>query len=198
MTTNASPFDLSGGHPALDFVNTLDERPFPEPVENLADYADLVGFTELTGLVAPGQAKALRKLARAGHAHIARRARQLRERLYEMLTAQQQRKTVPPRTLQALSAAIREARAAQVLSVSNGRSMAGYDWLSPHAAEVPLHACAIAIEDLLTGAERARIRKCGAEDCEVYFIDRSKGRRRHWCSMTNCGNREKQRRWRAS
>src|SRR5262249_21132942 len=122
----------------------------------------------------------------------------LREHLYETLTALRQQKTIPPRTLRALTAAIREARAAQVLTASKGRSVASYSWRSPHAAEAPLHACALAIEDLLTGADRARIRKCGAGDCEVYFIDLSKGRRRHWCSMNNCGNREKQRRWRAS
>ena len=198
MTANADPFDLSGGHPALDFVNTLDERPFPEPIENLASYTDLVRFAALTGLVATRQARALRKLAAADHAPVARRARQLRAHLYDMLTALRQRKAVPSRTLQAITAAIREARAARVLTASKGEAIFGYDWRSPHAAEVPLHACALAIEDLLTTADRSRVRKCGAGDCEVYFIDRSKGRRRHWCSMTNCGNREKQRRWRAN
>ena len=49
MTRNKNRFDWSGGHPALDFVNTLDERPFPTPVENLADYGDLVRFAEVTG-----------------------------------------------------------------------------------------------------------------------------------------------------
>jgi predicted RNA-binding Zn ribbon-like protein len=197
MSANA-PFDLSGGHSALDFVNTLDERPFPEPIEYLADYTALVRFTALTGLIAPGQAKALHKPAGADHAGITRRARQLREQLYGMLTALRQRKAVPPRTVQALTAAIREARTARVLKVANGETIAGYEWQSPHAAEVPLHACALAIEDLLTGADRTRIRKCGAGDCEVFFLDKSKGRRRHWCSMKNCGNREKQRRWRAN
>ena len=123
MTANADPFDLSGGHPALDFVNTLDERPFPEPIENLESYTDLVRFAALTGLVATGQARALRKLAAADHAPVARRARQLREHLYGMLTAVRQRKAVPPRTLQAITAAIREARAARVLTVSRGEAI---------------------------------------------------------------------------
>ena len=39
MSDRAGPFDWSGGHPALDLVNTLDERPFPSPIENLATYA---------------------------------------------------------------------------------------------------------------------------------------------------------------
>lgn len=198
MAATVNPFDWSGGHPALDFVNTLDERPFPARTENLADYADLVRFTELAGLVAPKQASQLRKLAAADHARIARRARELREQLYGLLTALHRRKAIPRGNLRVITTAIREARAARELVVSNGPSIARHDWLSPRTPEVPLHACAIAIEDLLTSADRKRIRKCGAGDCEVYFIDRSKGRRRHWCSMKNCGNREKQRRWRAA
>jgi len=197
MIATVNPFDWSGGHPALDFVNTLDERPFPAPIENLAGYADLVRFTELAGLLTPAQARQLRKHAAANHARIARRARELREQLYVVLTAWHRRKAIPPGCLRAITAAIREARAARELAISNGPSIARHDWLSPHAAEMPLHACAIAIEDLLIGADRRRVRKCGAGDCEVYFIDRSKGHRRHWCSMQNCGNREKQRRWRA-
>jgi predicted RNA-binding Zn ribbon-like protein len=197
MTANAHPFDLSGGHPALDFVNTLDERPFRAPIENLADYADLVRFAELTGLLTRGQASALRRAASVDQPPVAKRARQLREHVYDVLTAWQQRKAIPPRPLEAISIAIREARAARGLKIVSGESIANHEWLAPHAPEVPIHACALAIEDLLTGADRTRIRKCGADDCKVYFIDHSKGRRRHWCSMANCGNREKQRRWRA-
>ena len=197
MIATVNPFDWSGGHPALDFVNTLDERPFPAPIENLAGYADLVRFTELAGLLTPAQARRLRKHAVANHANIARRARELREQLFVVLTAWHRRKAIPPDSLRAITAAIREARAARELAVSNGPSIARHDWLSPRAAEMPFHACAIAIEDLLIGADRRRIRKCSAGDCEVYFIDRSKGHRRHWCSMQNCGNRAKQRRWRA-
>ena len=198
MTATVNPFDWSGGHPALDFVNTLDERPFPAPIENLAGYADLVRFTELAGLVAPAQARQLRKLAASDHARIARHARELREQVYATLTALHRRKAIPAGSLRALTAAFREARAARELTASSGSSIARHDWLSPHAPEIPLHACAIAIEDFLTSADRRHVRKCGALDCEVYFIDRSKGRRRHWCSMKNCGNREKQRRWRAT
>src|SRR5262252_6735112 len=112
MIATVNRFDWSGGHPALDFVNTLDERPFPAPIENLAGYADLVRFTELAGLVTPAQARQLRKHAMANHARIARRARELREQLYVVLTAWHRRKAIPPDGLQAIAAAIRAARAA--------------------------------------------------------------------------------------
>jgi len=38
------------GHPALDFVNTLGERPFDRPIENLATYRDLVRFAQAAAL----------------------------------------------------------------------------------------------------------------------------------------------------
>ena len=41
MAAAVNPFDWSGGHPALDFVNTLDERPLPAPIENLAGFFNL-------------------------------------------------------------------------------------------------------------------------------------------------------------
>ena len=192
------PFDWSGGHPALDFVNTLDERPLPEPVERLASYAELVRFAELAGIITPAQAKRLRKASRPGSARVAKDARKLREQLFAVLTAAHRGRKPPPGSLLGLTAAINKAHAARLLAGSNGACIISYDWASSHEVELPLHACALVIADLLTGEDRTRIRKCGASDCDVYFIDRSKGHRRHWCSMRNCGNREKQRRWRGS
>jgi predicted RNA-binding Zn ribbon-like protein len=196
MKNDRNRFDWSGDHSALDFVNTLDERPLREPIENLAAYSDLVSFTELAGLISPGQARLLRKLSGPAPAQVVRRARKLREELFEALTVLRGRQAIPPRALRAIAAAIHRAHAARALSASRGERFAQYDWTSPQAADVPLHACALAIEDLLIATDRSRIRKCGAPDCDVYFIDKSKARRRHWCSMSNCGNREKQRRWR--
>jgi predicted RNA-binding Zn ribbon-like protein len=198
MPKGKDRFDWSGGHAALDFVNTLDERPLPEPIENLADYPELVGFTAIAGLITPAHARDLRKLSGIAPTDVVRRARKLREDVFEALTALRRGRTVPSATLRRITDAVRGAHAARTLSISTGGRLARHGWASPRAADIPLHACALAIEDLLTGADRARIRKCGAGDCEVYFIDRSKSRRRHWCSMTNCGNREKQRRWRAT
>lgn len=190
-------FDWNGGHPALDFVNTLDERPSGEPVENLDTYASLVGFTEQAGLIDDLTATRLHRLSGSRCSLIVERARQLRERFHEILAASHRGNALPQEALRAIGVALRHAHAARALVAATGSRIADHDW-SPRTADVPLHACAIAIEDLLLTADRSRIRKCGAADCDVYFIDTSKGNRRHWCSMSNCGNREKQRRWRGS
>ena len=62
MSGRANPFEWSGGHPALDLVNTLDERPSPSPIENLATYRDLTRFAALAGLVDRRTAARLQQL----------------------------------------------------------------------------------------------------------------------------------------
>lgn len=197
MGNRSNSFEWSGGHPALDLVNTVDERPFDAPIENLATYGDLVRFAELAGLIERPLATTLRDRASPVCARVARRARELREHLYKVLTAMHEAKPIPQTDLNAIGAAIRAAHAARLLVGSPSTTLVGHKWAPSSGVEAPLHACALAIERLLSETERDRIRKCGARDCEVYFIDTSKSQRRRWCCMKNCGNREKQKRWRS-
>jgi predicted RNA-binding Zn ribbon-like protein len=231
MTDRANPFEWSGGHPALDLVNTLDERPSPSPIENLATYRDLTRFAALAGLVDRRTAARLEQFDSPG-SHIVKRARQLREHLHDVLAAANARQPARQSDLDALSAAIQAAHAARTLVTSPSpgperfpakrtpvrvkktrqiknleprsdpigteKALADRRWSPALAREIPLHACSLAIERLLVDEQRKRIRKCGAADCDVYYLDTSKGHRRQWCSMKGCGNREKQRRWRCA
>ena len=194
----ANPFEWSGGHPALDLVNTLDERPSPTPIENLATYQDLTRFAALAGLIDRRTAARLQRLDSRSGSHVVKRARKLREHLHDVLAAANSGRPARQADLDALSAAIQAAHAAQTLVSSPSPGLANRRWSPALAHEIPLHACSLAIECLLVDEERKRIRKCGASDCDVYYLDTSKGRRRQWCSMQGCGNREKQRRWRSA
>src|SRR5215467_7833613 len=81
------PFELSGGHPALDFVNSLDNR-FAEdgPVELLRDYEDLLRFAEQSQLLDAQRARLLaRSVNPAGAARALRAARELREAMAAVL-----------------------------------------------------------------------------------------------------------------
>ena len=44
---------------------------------------------------------------------------------------------------------------------------------------------------LLNDTVPERIKRCGGEDCVLFFVDRSKAASRAWCSMRTCGNRHK-------
>ena len=192
------PFEWSGGHPALDLVNTLDERPSPAPIENLATYHDLTRFAALAGLIDRRTAARLQRLDSRSGSPIAKRARKLREHLHDVLAAAHSGRPARQPDLDALSAEIQAAHAARTLVASPSPGLANRRWSPALTHEIPLHACSLAIECLLVDEDRKRIRKCSASDCDVYYLDTSKGRRRQWCSMKGCGNREKQRRWRSA
>ena len=90
-------FDLSGGHPALDLVNTLDDR-FAEtgPVELLTDYGGLLRFAQQTELLQPRQVRLLTKSVKPQAAAGAlRSARELREALAAALYGSLERRPPP-------------------------------------------------------------------------------------------------------
>jgi predicted RNA-binding Zn ribbon-like protein len=59
----------------------------------------------------------------------------------------------------------------------------GLDWL--------LAAVARSGAEIVAEGARARLRVCANPRCDLYFYDKSRTRRRRWCSMAVCGNRSK-------
>ncbi|MEA3174382.1 MAG: hypothetical protein QOF42_1793, partial [Gammaproteobacteria bacterium] len=77
------PFQLFGGHAALDLVNTLDNRFVASgTIELLSGYEDLLNFVEQSGLLESGQVRRLARRAGSGAASkLMRQVRELREAL---------------------------------------------------------------------------------------------------------------------
>jgi predicted RNA-binding Zn ribbon-like protein len=199
-------YDLCGGHPALDFVNSLDNR-FREdgPIDLLADYADLLRFTEQTQLL---DSRQVRRLANSTNPRTATRtlrsARELREAMAAALYANVDGR--PPlatvvRTLEGYfhnASRHRELRWEQPPQHSDGRPVLGWDWGRFETnVELPLWILAQAASQLMMSDAMKRIRACGAETCRWLFLDTSKNHTRRWCNMKVCGNRMKARRFQA-
>lgn len=55
----------------------------------------------------------------------------------------------------------------------------------------------LAIERLQSRGAWPRLKACTDEGCQWAFFDTTRNRSRTWCSMEECGNREKTRRYRA-
>ena len=55
----------------------------------------------------------------------------------------------------------------------------------------------LAMELVQTLGAWPRVKACAADDCQWAFYDASRNRSRTWCSMEECGNREKTRRYRS-
>ncbi len=185
MTT---AFQLIGGHPALDLVNTLDWRFRKEgPEELLKSYSDLLRFAGESGLLKPGQIRRPRKTT-AGKA--LKRCVELREAIAQILY----RRTPPTAALETLERLIQAARNQQQLRWREGRLTWNWKKLD---AKLPLWALSLSASDLLSSGDMHRVRECDNPECRWLFLDTSKNHTRRWCDMKVCGNRMKARRFKA-
>lgn len=62
----------------------------------------------------------------------------------------------------------------------------------PQPVDVARALCTIARDAVATfSSGPGRIRRCGADNCALIFLDSSRPNSRRWCSMQRCGNRIK-------
>jgi len=192
MTAQPTPwtFDLCGGHVALDFANTVSDRPSRAPIERLRDYADLVRFAVQTGITPKAAARSLLRAAESDPAAAEQTlvaARVLREALYDLFFAQATGAKPAERDLEILDAAWHR------LSLDIDFHWTWTD--GPEALDSMLGPIVESAVALLTAGPRDRVRTCESDTCQWVFLDTSKNRSRRWCDMKQCGNREKARRF---
>jgi predicted RNA-binding Zn ribbon-like protein len=190
-------FDLTGGHPALDFANTTSRRENPaESREYLTNYGRLVTWGLQTELLSPADAERLRGEAsehpRAAVAAL-RRATSVREAIYAVFMPAARGERVSPAAIGALNALLPEALGALRLEPQRH----GFRWGFSHEESdlAPMLAPVLrSVAELLTSEDLDRVRECDAGTCFWLFLDTSKNGTRRWCDMKVCGNREKARR----
>jgi len=201
----ATSMKLVGGDPCLDFVNTVGGRVAVAGsartrvrADKLACYPDLVAWVVHAGLVDESVGRGLLRLgaarpreARAAHG----RALAFREALYRTLRVLMLGRGPAPADLAVLNVELAAWRSREVLAA--GREGLRWEWRDAAARlESPLWPVARAAAALLTSPELAHLRQCGGFDCGWLFLDRSRNHSRQWCTMEDCGNLSKVRRFR--
>jgi predicted RNA-binding Zn ribbon-like protein len=164
----------------LDFVNTVDLRPYSEALETPAQLAEWLAGR---GLVEPGTKATAADL---------REAIELREALRTLLGAHNE---VPGDVAEASAVLERVSRGAK-LGVCFAR---GHLHLEPQSSGIrgALGRIVAEVATAMSEGTWARMKACRAEDCRWVFLDTAKNQTRAWCSMKSCGNREKVRAYRA-
>lgn len=189
-------FDFSGGHLALDFVNTVSNRPTSERLDRLPDFRDVLCFGFEAGVYAAGDFERLYAIVSSAPGRgkkALQEATQLREALFAIFSAVVERRVVPGNALAVLSAWVRASND-KVRLVHTGRRFQ-WEWMGmgddPYSVLWPI---ARAAAELLTTGDLSRLRICASPDCAWLFLDETRNRRRRWCDMKVCGNRVKARR----
>ncbi|RQT69122.1 hypothetical protein DF045_25450 [Burkholderia cepacia] len=180
--------DFVGGHPALDFLNTVADTGKTRDADKFVDWPAVHAWAERSGLLAPADLARLRRHARQDDADALVALHRFREEAYSAiayLTAGSGG-TAGARAAGRLAVAIREAIGRSAFDAVDGR----FAWRpDARVASRWVDAAALGFEHLLRSDDFARVRQCGR--CTWFFVDRGRGVGRRWCDMRTCGNRAK-------
>ena len=167
------------GNLALDLVGTLKWRT-TAPEELLAVPEDLDAWCTQAGVTTEPVGATEGDLADA---------RRLREALHSLARAH-------------LDGREADAEAVDVVNTAAAREPVR-PRLTPHgavrtgSAPAALSTTARAAIDLLAAPEAPLLKECGRYECTRIYVDRSRGARRTWCGMDECGSRVKMAAYRA-
>jgi predicted RNA-binding Zn ribbon-like protein len=179
------PFDFTGNHPVIDFVNTVNGRPtFTR--DDLATADDVFEWAIAARLLSSDE----QVNRTADDAHQFAAAVTLRENLYSVFGPIADGESPLP---EAVAFVARRAALAthSALWISNGAS---YEPRWPgNSLESVCDQLADAAVLLLRSTSVARIGSCAG--CGWLFLDTSRAHARRWCSMNACGVRDKMRRY---
>lgn len=190
-------FKFLGGHIALDFFNTVDWRISDEPSERLQRYEDLVAWGRQAGVLTPELARRLLATAREEPARAEetlKEAQALREAMGRVIWAAAKGKPPGAPDLTALNAAL--ARALAHARVEHTGERLTWSWtVTADDLDCMVWPVVRAAAELITSDAIHQVKMCADDRCGWLFLDTTRNRRRRWCSMEDCGNRNKVRRY---
>jgi predicted RNA-binding Zn ribbon-like protein len=175
-----------GGHLALDFCNTAGEHLAERPDELLIDWESFLRWATQVGLFG---SQSYFELLR--HQEPIDEIIQLREAIYRVGLAVARSSSISGRDV----AFIRE-QANTSLPEIELRDNSGRWHPAPTHASAQL--CSILSGEALSlfcSPKVARVGVCGGGNCGWLFLDESRGKRRRWCDMSDCGSRAKARQY---
>jgi predicted RNA-binding Zn ribbon-like protein len=193
LLSRPSRFELIGGHPVLDLVNTLSWRGDPtRRIDRVPDFEALLAWSTRAGLMSAAELGRVGAAARLAHGRGARAladTRRLRERLREALTSTEPRRQQAIQLLwPQLTAALRHVRPEGLpLQLT----------IELHEPDDLTRKLALLALQFLTSEDVRLVNVCADRDCGWVFLDRSRNRTRRWCSSGDCGNRNRVRRYNA-
>lgn len=180
-----------GGHPAMDFLNTA-FAPQGEHVDVISDGRAFLDWLVRADLVAESTAAGLkRRLSVERLDAVANEARRMRSWAEAWITRWSLAPDADYRAeLRRLNAWLRHGTWHRDVQSASGR-LAIVELPRVEQADDLLGLIAFQLASLVVREDRALVRRCAGDGCTLWFLDRTKGHRRLFCSASACGNRAK-------
>ncbi len=181
-------FQFIAGNLALDFVNTVSYRLDPAKLIDRLQSADDVRRWADQAHLADRRSIQTSALSPSGLKQI----RATRDQLFTIFRALANKQPVPSAALLHLGDALHNCCARRYLAAHD--TSVRWIWRSgARGSDFLLLPILTAATDLLTSGASNLVRQCADEGCGWLFLDRSNARKRRWCRMADCGNRNKAR-----
>ena len=184
-------YQFVAGNLALDFVNTVAFRADPgKKKDHLQHTEDVHRWASQAQLPDWGAINSGRLVGTAS----LRRIRAIREQLFAVFRAVAADDPIPADALAQVGDALHDCCAKRRLSIEGAEVR--WTWRpGARRTDYLLYPVLTAATDLLTSVSCSLVRQCEDAGCGWLFLDRSNARSRRWCSMADCGNRNKARKY---
>lgn len=180
-----------GGHAAVDFLNTY-FSPQGEPVEVLSDGDSTLRWMILAGMITEAMADKLRRGLGAERLDaLASELRAIRDWAGKWIARWRAQPTANYASeLRRLNTLLRPHTCYQEVTAINGNFILT-ERFDVREVDSLIALIAMQIATLLTQGDPAQLKRCAGKDCTLWFLDKTKGHRRIFCSASACGNRAK-------
>jgi predicted RNA-binding Zn ribbon-like protein len=183
-------FELVGGDPALDFLNTIHDYTSESRLDRIASFAEALRWGVASGLITRPEARRAARLDDGGELA---RLTELRSVIERAAVALIGGRAPAPADLDALAAAAAEAASAARLRRARTGELERIVHVDDAGAAVLRLRIADSALALLGGGRAMHMKRCAG--CGWFFVDETKNRNRRWCSMAACGTSAKSRRY---
>lgn len=197
--SETNKYMMVGERLCLDFVNTISWRESADKRQDwFTSYDKLVDWSYHAGILEEKQAQFL--LKKSVHDSIEAeqtlaQAIQLREVIYRIFLSSIKEERINLEDLTNFTTVIR--RYYQQMALAQKGSFFSMHFDIPEGAFDSMLPPIVqsAIDILTSEKDLKRVNQCEGDSCGWLFFDTSRNRSRRWCSMADCGNRAKARRF---
>lgn len=166
-----------GGHPALDFVNTVGDAAKSRADNRLTSPDSLLAWLAASGSKWENLLPSLRDVEAVV---------QFRELTYQVLVATVENQDASPEDRRQYETLVKSAVGRATLDASAAPAL----WVATQdPAFHYVDRFVLLVEGFLRTPEVGKLRQC--ERCTWFFLNSGRGQGRRWCSMSTCGNRHK-------